>query len=158
MHCKDPGCVSAFVALGLPLDLGKYCNVWRPIFLWQGNSVLFEVGICVVCYLAVLYLEFLPIVVERLKEGTDFPGPFKLLGRIARTRMVAAMVDLADKVLGKVMLAFIIMGVVLSCLHQSSLGALMLIAPTKMHPLWYTPISPLLFLSSAIQPYPVKGP
>ena len=38
----------------------------------------------------------------------------------------------------------------LSCLHQSSLGTLMVIAPTKMHPLWYTPISPLLFLLSAI--------
>ncbi|MCX6834063.1 MAG: polysulfide reductase NrfD, partial [candidate division Zixibacteria bacterium] len=37
-----------------------------------------------------------------------------------------------------------------SCLHQSSLGTLMLIAPSKMHPLWYTPISPLLFLMSAI--------
>jgi Ni/Fe-hydrogenase subunit HybB-like protein len=40
--------------------------------------------------------------------------------------------------------------VVLSCMHQSSLGSLMLIAPTKLHPLWYTPILPLLFLTSAI--------
>jgi Ni/Fe-hydrogenase subunit HybB-like protein len=45
---------------------------------------------------------------------------------------------------------FIIAGVVLSCMHQSSLGSLMLIAPTKLHPLWYTPILPLLFLTSAI--------
>jgi Ni/Fe-hydrogenase subunit HybB-like protein len=44
----------------------------------------------------------------------------------------------------------IIAGVVLSCMHQSSLGSLMLIAPTKLHPLWYTPILPLLFLTSAI--------
>jgi Ni/Fe-hydrogenase subunit HybB-like protein len=44
----------------------------------------------------------------------------------------------------------VLAGVVLSCLHQSSLGSLMLIAPTKMHPLWYTPILPLLFLASAI--------
>jgi Ni/Fe-hydrogenase subunit HybB-like protein len=42
------------------------------------------------------------------------------------------------------------MGVVLSCLHQSSLGTLMVIAPTKVHPLWWTPASPLLFLLSAI--------
>ena len=47
------------------------------------------------------------------------------------------------------MFLFIIAGVVLSCLHQSSLGTLMLIAPSKMHPLWYTPILPLLFLLSA---------
>jgi Ni/Fe-hydrogenase subunit HybB-like protein len=39
---------------------------------------------------------------------------------------------------------------VLSCLHQSSLGNLMVIAPYKMHPLWYTPLLPLLFLVSAI--------
>jgi Ni/Fe-hydrogenase subunit HybB-like protein len=45
---------------------------------------------------------------------------------------------------------FIIAGVVLSCMHQSSLGSLMLVAPTKLHPLWYTPILPLLFLTSAI--------
>jgi Ni/Fe-hydrogenase subunit HybB-like protein len=47
------------------------------------------------------------------------------------------------------MFVFIIAGIVLSCLHQSSLGSLMLIAPYKVHPLWYTPILPLLFLLSA---------
>jgi Ni/Fe-hydrogenase subunit HybB-like protein len=39
---------------------------------------------------------------------------------------------------------------VLSTLHQSSLGTLMVIAGPKMHPLWQTPISPLLFLLSAV--------
>ena len=48
------------------------------------------------------------------------------------------------------MFLFIIAGVVLSCLHQSSLGNLMVIAPTKVHPLWFTPILSLLFLLSAI--------
>jgi Ni/Fe-hydrogenase subunit HybB-like protein len=48
------------------------------------------------------------------------------------------------------MFIFIIAGVVLSCLHQSSLGTLMVIAGPKMHPLWQTPILPLLFLISAI--------
>jgi Ni/Fe-hydrogenase subunit HybB-like protein len=57
---------------------------------------------------------------------------------------------LAEKTFVKYISIFIIMGVVLSCLHQSSLGTLMVIAPTKMHPLWYTPASPLLFLLSAI--------
>lgn len=52
--------------------------------------------------------------------------------------------------LSKVMWLFIIAGVVLSCMHQSGLGSLLLIAPTKMSPLWYTPILPLLFLTSAI--------
>jgi Ni/Fe-hydrogenase subunit HybB-like protein len=48
------------------------------------------------------------------------------------------------------MFIFIIAGVVLSTLHQSSLGTLMIISSAKMHPLWYTPIAPLLFLLSAI--------
>ena len=48
------------------------------------------------------------------------------------------------------MFVFIIAGVVLSTLHQSSLGTLMVIAGPKMHPLWQTPILPLLFLISAI--------
>jgi cytochrome c553 len=56
---------------------------------------------------------------------------------------------MAETLLGKVMFLFIIAGIVLSCLHQSSLGSLMLIAPYKVHPLWYTPILPLLFLLSA---------
>lgn len=139
-----------FVAIGLLFDLGKYYNVWHPVIMWQGNSVLFEVGICVVCYLTVLYIEFMPIVIERLKDAADFPGPLKLINRIARSRPMAALLGFSERILNKVMFAFIILGVVLSCMHQSSLGALMLIAPTKMHPLWYTPISPLLFLASAI--------
>jgi Ni/Fe-hydrogenase subunit HybB-like protein len=52
--------------------------------------------------------------------------------------------------LSKTMFVFIIAGVVLSTLHQSSLGTLMVIAGQKMHPLWQTPILPLLFLLSAI--------
>jgi Ni/Fe-hydrogenase subunit HybB-like protein len=63
---------------------------------------------------------------------------------------VEGLLKLADAIPGKVMWVFIIAGVVLSCMHQSSLGSLMLIAPTKLHPLWYTPILPLLFLTSAI--------
>jgi vacuolar-type H+-ATPase subunit I/STV1 len=60
------------------------------------------------------------------------------------------LLHLADSILPKIMWVFIIAGVVLSCMHQSSLGSLMLIAPTKLHPLWYTPMLPLLFLTSAI--------
>ena len=45
---------------------------------------------------------------------------------------------------------FVIAGVVLSFGHQSSLGTMMLIAPYKLHDLWYTPLSPLLFLTSAV--------
>jgi Ni/Fe-hydrogenase subunit HybB-like protein/Fe-S-cluster-containing dehydrogenase component len=127
-----------FVVIGLEADLGRYYNVWHPMFMWQGNSVLFEVGMCVMCYLNVLYLEFAPIACERLIQRSDrFP-------RLAR---------LAQWFQGKVervMFLLIILGVCLSCLHQSSLGNLLVIAPSKLHPLWWTPLSSLLFLLSAI--------
>ncbi|MBI4716991.1 MAG: Ni/Fe-hydrogenase cytochrome b subunit [Planctomycetes bacterium] len=128
-----------FVGLGLMADLGRYYNIWHPMLpsMWQGNSVLFEVGMCVMCYLTVLYLEFLPVVCERLERHARRPA----LARLAvRARgMVEAIMPL-----------LLIAGVVLSCLHQSSLGNLMVIAPTKVHALWYTPILSLLFLLSAI--------
>jgi Ni/Fe-hydrogenase subunit HybB-like protein len=86
---------------------------------------------CVVIYLHVLYIEFIPVVADRF--GKKIP----ILGWL-------------NAKLDKVMWVFIILGVVLSCMHQSGLGSLMLIAPAKVHPLWYTPILPLLFLLSAV--------
>ena len=136
-----------FVVIGLLADLGRYYNVWHPILpsMWQENSVLFEVGLCVMIYLSILYIEFLPIVVERFKGRVALPG---VLGHL--DRFIESSLDVADRTLGRLVSVFIIAGVVLSCLHQSSLGTLMVIVPTKMHALWYTPISPLLFLLSAI--------
>jgi Ni/Fe-hydrogenase subunit HybB-like protein len=128
-----------FVGLGLMADLGRYYNIWHPAWptMWQGNSVLFEVGMCVMCYLTVLYFEFAPIVCERWMDDESRP-------RLAR------FCTWVHRRTSRIMMFFIIAGVVLSCLHQSSLGTLMVIAPSKMHPLWYTPILPLLFLLSAI--------
>jgi Ni/Fe-hydrogenase subunit HybB-like protein len=134
-----------FVVIGLLFDLGRYYNVWHPMVMWQGNSVLFEVGMCVMAYITVLYLEFLPIVVERFRDGVRLPGPLRRLERPAE-----ALLRLSGRVLDRVLFVFILLGVVLSCLHQSSLGTLMLIAPTKMHPLWFTPVMPLMFLLSAV--------
>lgn len=136
-----------FVVIGLLADLGRYYNVWHPMipFMWQGNSVLFEVGICVMIYLTVLYIEFVPIVVERFAGRVRLPGRLSVFNRLSEW-----LIRLADRTLGRIMSLFLIAGVVLSCLHQSSLGTLMVIAPTKMHPLWWTPMSPLLFLLSAI--------
>jgi Ni/Fe-hydrogenase subunit HybB-like protein/Fe-S-cluster-containing dehydrogenase component len=127
-----------FVVLGLQADLGRYYNVWHPLIMWQGNSVLFEVGMCVMCYLTVLYLEFAPIACERLMAEEKRFGRLSRLARFAHGK------------LEKVMFALVIAGCMLSCLHQSSLGNLMVIAPSKLHPLWWTPFSPLLFLLSAI--------
>jgi Ni/Fe-hydrogenase subunit HybB-like protein len=78
-------------------------------------------------------------------------GRVHLPGKLARLNdPLDILLRLADHVLGKVMFLFIIAGVVLSCLHQSSLGTLMVIAPYKLHPLYWSPLLPLLFLTSAI--------
>jgi len=133
-----------FVVLGLLIDIGRYWNITSPIFNHNGNSVLFEVAMCVMIYLHVLYIEFIPIVAERFMGRVNLPGLLSGLNNL-----VEKVLAMADKILGKVMFVFIIAGIVLSCLHQSSLGSLMLIAQYKIHPLWYTPILPLLFLLSA---------
>jgi Ni/Fe-hydrogenase subunit HybB-like protein len=134
-----------FVVIGLLVDIGRSWAIWKPMFYWNFNSVLFEVAMCVMIYLTVLYIEFLPIVAEQFKGRVNLPGILS-----GFNRLVDGFLQTADRVLGKVMWVFIILGVVLSCMHQSSLGSLMLVAPTKLHPLWYTPILPLLFLTSAI--------
>ncbi len=136
-----------FAVLGLLADVGRYYNIWHPAWptMWQGNSVLFEVAMCVMIYLNVLYIEFIPVVCERFIGKVRLPGIFH-----AFNRPIEAFLRVAQGIMGKVMFLFIVAGVVLSCMHQSSLGSLLLIAPYKVNPLWYTPILPLLFLLSAV--------
>ena len=135
-----------FVALGVLTDLGRYYNMWHILLpkYWSPNSALFEVGMCVASYVTVLYIEFLPIIVDRFKGKVNLPGMFKKLNGFFER-----LLKIMDVSLKKVMTVFIILGVVLSCMHQSSLGTLMVLAATKIHPLWQTPILPLLFLLSA---------
>ena len=128
-----------FACVALAADLGRYYNIWHPILpnMWQGNSALFEVGMCVMCYVVVLYVEFVPILCQRFVEDLRHPT----LGRLCAV---------LDRTAGRVMAVFVVLGVAISCLHQSSLGHVMVLAPTKLHPLWWTPILSLLFLTSAI--------
>ncbi len=119
-----------FVALAILVDIGRSWAIWKPVVFHNYNSALFEVAMCVMTYLSVLWIEMIPILAERF--GARFP-------------FLAGL----NRGLSAFMWVFIILGVVLSCMHQSSLGTLMVIAPTKVHPLWYTPFLPLLFLLSA---------
>jgi Ni/Fe-hydrogenase subunit HybB-like protein len=113
--------------------------------MWNGTSPLFEVGICVMTYVTVLYFEFIPIVTERFKGKVNLPGFWKTFNE-----PLDKFLHFLDRTFNKGMFILIIAGVVLSTLHQSSLGTLMVIAGEKMHPLWQTPILPLLFYISAI--------
>jgi Ni/Fe-hydrogenase subunit HybB-like protein len=126
-----PALLTAFLGYllvigALMFDLGKPWNVFRVMFTWQPRSVMFEVGWCVMLYTTVLALEFAPIVFERFR----FEKPLRIL------RMISV--------------PLFILGVILSTLHQSSLGSLYLIVPGKLYPLWYTSMLPILFYVSAI--------
>jgi len=134
-----------FVAIGVTIDIGRWYYIWHPLVMWNGNSALFEVGTCVAIYLTVLYIEFLPIVAERFIGRVNLPGFLKRFNLL-----VDGLLRKLNRGLDKTMFVFIIAGVVLSCLHQSSLGTLMVIAGSKIHPLWQTPVLPILFLLSAV--------
>jgi octaheme c-type cytochrome (tetrathionate reductase family) len=145
-----PAILTAFlgylwVAIALSFDLGRYWNIWRPIFNWQGNSVLFEVGMCVTAYLIVLSVEMSPAVLEGLKARIEQGESGAALLRRLEKPIMALYAGVRI-----VLPLFIVAGVVLSFMHQSSLGTLMLIAPTKLNALWNTPILPVLFLLSAM--------
>lgn len=117
----------SFAILGLCADLGRPWNLPVPLFVsYGGPSVMFEIAWCVALYASVLAMEFLPPV-------------FEWLGwKRARTIAVKATVGLT------------VFGVMLSTLHQSSLGALFLMTPGKLHPLWYSPFIPAYFFISSI--------
>ena len=116
----------AFIC-GLILDVGLPWTIWHVMINWNFHSPLFEVAWCVMLYTTVLALEFLPV-------------PLESTSRFAKVR----------KVLIKLRLPLVILGIMLSTLHQSSLGSLFLIMPHRVYPLWYSPLIPVLFFISAI--------
>jgi len=114
------------VCVALMYDLGRYYRIWHPLIMRNPHSVMFEVAYCVMFYTAVLSLEFAPIVFERLR----MERPLRILHAVG--------------------IPIVILGVILSTLHQSSLGTLYLIMPEKLYPFWYSPLLPVFFFISAI--------
>jgi Ni/Fe-hydrogenase subunit HybB-like protein len=163
---------------GLFFDLGRPWNLWRAIYSWNHASPMFEVAWCVMLYTTVLILEFIPIVFERYKLNKLYDlwrmvvpwliifmlGMFTLAMSYSLAWALAMVAILLvweicmragwmprDK---QMPILLIMAGVIFSTMHQSSLGSIFLLAPTKLHTLWYTPILPLLFLTSAIMVAP----
>ena len=114
------------VVIALLVDLGHPERIWYMMIHMNGTSVLLEIGLCVMTYLTVLAIEFAPVALEGFK------------------------LQKAAHLIHKFIMPFVILGVVLSTLHQSSLGSLLLIQPAKLFPLWWTPILPIMFFTSAI--------
>ena len=116
-----------FAVIFLLIDLGRPWRLPYPMFVSFGTaSVLFLVAWHVALYLTCQFLEFFPAISEW--------GGWKTL----RRWILAITIGLT------------IAGIILSTLHQSALGAMFLLAPGKLHPLWYSPYIPALFLISAI--------
>lgn len=109
-------------------DLGRYWHFYNLLLPWYGqpNSVMYEVALCVMVYVVVLWIEFSPAFLERwglsgLKRGLE-----------------------------RWMFVFIALGVLLPTMHQSSLGSVLLVMGSKLSPLWFTVWLPVLFVVSAL--------
>jgi Ni/Fe-hydrogenase subunit HybB-like protein len=98
--------------------------------MWNRHSMLFEVSWCVMLYSTVLSLEFSPALVEKI--------PWKGLR------------EWYLKQQHRILIGLVLVGCVLSSLHQSFLGGLYLLTKGKLDPLWYTPYLTTLFYLSAI--------
>lgn len=115
-------------AVSVMFDIGRYFDFWH--LFWpkyaQVNSVLFEVALCIGAYVLVLWIEFMPVVLERLGWET------------ARRRV------------NGMLYVFVAIGVLLPTMHQSSLGTLLVVFGPQVHPLYQTNLLPVLFLSSTV--------
>lgn len=116
----------AAVLLILVMDLGRWDRFYHFMIYPNISSALFEVSWCILLYSCVLISEFSPVIMERF-------GWHRAMAFIK-----------------KITVPLVIVGVTLSTLHQSSLGSLFVIMSERLHPLWYTPMIPLLFFISSI--------
>ncbi|MEW6218695.1 MAG: NrfD/PsrC family molybdoenzyme membrane anchor subunit [Thermodesulfobacteriota bacterium] len=126
-----PAILTAFLGylmavVAIFFDIGHPFRLYHPGIMWQYGSVMWIVAMHVMFYTTTLAIESSPMLFEKL--------------RWERARV------LVDKIL----VGAVIFGVMLSTLHQASLGAVFLIAPPRMSPLWYTQFIPYLFLISAV--------
>ncbi|MEW6200874.1 MAG: NrfD/PsrC family molybdoenzyme membrane anchor subunit [bacterium] len=126
-----PAILTAFlgygaVIVGLMFDIGLPWNIWHPLIYWQHHSALFEVAWCVMLYFTVLALEFSQVLFEKSR----FQRIYRLLKSLT--------------------IPLVIAGIMLSTLHQSSLGTLFIIMPHRIHPLFFSPNQYVLFFVSAV--------
>jgi Ni/Fe-hydrogenase subunit HybB-like protein len=147
-------CLAGFSVM---VDLGRPWNAYN-FFMpskWQPNSAMFEVALCVMAYSTVLIIEILPSVLETLEQGSwSCHNPIMNLfqyyaGKDYRQKAVRIARWVRPR-LDRVLIFFIVLGITLPTMHQSSLGSLMLMSKTKLHPLWHTGFLPLLFLLNCI--------
>lgn len=116
--------------LALFMDIGRYDRFYHPLIYWNVHSVLWEITMCVMLYTTVLLMELIPIVIEST--------PLKNIG----------VLHTFAHLLHRLMPFVALLGMGLSLLHQSSLGATYGILTAR--PVWYSPSAPVLFILSAV--------
>jgi Ni/Fe-hydrogenase subunit HybB-like protein len=128
----------SIAGLSVMIDVGRPWVAWKlPLFWhWNVNSVLLEVALCIMSYTVVLWIELSPAFLEWARTSTN-----SLLRRIGTTGL---------PLINKSLLWLTALGMVLPTMHQSALGSLLLLSGPRLHPLWNTPLLPLLFLLSCI--------
>ncbi len=128
----------AIAAIAIVVDVGRWWQIYNPVLpqYWQYNSPLFVVAIHVKIYLIVMIIEIIPVVSEKYKDS--------------QKRFIRSLANTLGPLVNKYLLFFIILGVVISMLHQSYLGLVMVFAVDRIHSLWWSPWMPLMFMISAI--------
>jgi len=129
-----PATLIAFLGYGsscfaLLLDIGLPWRIYHPFIFWNIHSFLFEVSICVTMYFTITAIEMIPIVTER-----GFLHKFHELGHKIHHYVVP----------------IVIVGITLSSMHHTSLGALFIPSPERLHPIWYSPWLNWIFIISAM--------
>ena len=141
-----------FVVIALLYDVGQPWRLPYPLTVSFGTtSILFEVGLCVGIYLSVLFIEWSPVAMEwlmsiRQSEGENAVHP-KVYKALVWLRPYLRRIR---KIVLWMTIPLTVMGVILSTMHQSSLGSLFLIVPSKLHPLWYSAFLPVFFFVSSM--------
>lgn len=121
----------SMAVLTLMLDIGRPDRFWHALVYWNPHSLLWEVTMCVTLYLSVLLVEAAPIFGEAPWMVSRFPGIARRLQSLHSLAPYLAVV-----------------GLCLSMLHQSSLGAAY--GVLKARPIWYRPDLSVLFMVSAM--------
>jgi molybdopterin-containing oxidoreductase family membrane subunit len=121
--------------LTLLLDIGRPDRFWHALVYWNTHSLLWEVSMCLTLYLSVLALETAPLIGRTEWMQSRFPWIANKMTSIHRFAPILA-----------------ILGLGLSMLHQSSLGATYGVLQAR--PIWYKPGLSVMFMFSAI----VGGP
>jgi Ni/Fe-hydrogenase subunit HybB-like protein len=116
-----------FAVFALLFDLGRYYRMPYLIgYSWGFSSILFLIGWHFFLYINICLIEWSPALFEwlNLRKYREF--------------------------FGKLVIWATIFGVIIAGGHQSALGGLYLVAPGKLHPLWYSMLLPVFFLLSAV--------